>query len=37
MGEISWGMSTIYVDINKWVHAFDRKIYKITVTRLVFW
>jgi len=25
MGRSSWGVTAIYIDINRWVHAFDRK------------
>ena len=36
MRESSWGVTIIYVEVNQWVNAFDRKICKITVTRLSF-
>ena len=34
--ESSWGVNIMYVDVNQWVYSFDRKICKITVTRLSF-
>lgn len=30
MGECAWSVTAIYVDVNQWVHAFDRKSFKIT-------
>ena len=32
-GESSWGVTAIYVDVNKWEYAFNSKICKIKVTK----
>ena len=37
MGASSWDVTTIYVDTNQWVHAFDMTIRKTMLTMLSLW